>query len=356
MRTSPFTLLVCIVFSFLSINAQASQSDDFINVVVNPSTVSAQGGIAVGDNEVDEAESFTGPVFAQAAARRYGAARSYAATPVSRPVVKCKPPVCPVGVQCGPKPPPPCILPRRMMGQWEFGVQAFFATTSGTVRSPALVFGLPATEIDFSNDLALPVHQVLWEFKGKYQFRPSWGLFYSIMPIHLDATNTAPRTLYIKQSIIPQGTLMKTNWDFVYQRVGILYQPYFGCNANVSIYASWLFNDQKLDLSSSICGGKCSTVNRTRNMAMTGIGIEKCIRTLCNGATLTCDSRVDIGFLDGAFVLDVEPGMRFSIPLNCGRWGYVRGGYRYLSFTEDRNDLRMDTVFQGGYAEMGIMF
>jgi hypothetical protein len=243
-----------------------------------------------------------------------------------------------------------------MMGQWEFGIQAFFATTSGTVQSPALVFGIPATEIDFSNDLALPVHDVLWEYKGKFQFRPNWGVFYSIMPIHLEANHIAPRTLYIGQTIIPQGFAIKTNWDFIYQRVGLLYQPIFGCNTNVSIYASWAFNDQQFRLSSGICGGRCTTVDRTRNMVMTGIGIEKCIRTLCNGATLSCDSRVDIGFLDGVFALDVEPGMRFSIPLNCGRWGYVRGGYRYLNFKEDRDDLRLDTVMQGGYAEMGIVF
>jgi hypothetical protein len=243
-----------------------------------------------------------------------------------------------------------------MMGQWEFGVQAFFATIDGTVQSPSLVFGLPASEIDFDSDLALPVHQTLWEYKGQYQFRPSWAISYSIMPIHLEATNIAPRTLYIGQIIIPQGTTMKTNWDFVYQRVGLVYQPIFSCNATVSISASWLYNDQKFQLSSTVCAGKCAIVDRTRQMAMTGIGIQKCIRTLCNGATLSCDSRVDIGFLDGAFALDVEPGMRFSIPLNCGRWGYVRGGYRYLNFKEDRDDLRLDTVMQGGYAEMGLIF
>ncbi|MBI4963533.1 MAG: hypothetical protein HY913_09680 [Desulfomonile tiedjei] len=349
MRRNPCTLLVCIAFSLLSLNALASQSDKSINVIISPSTVTAQGGIPAEYNG-------DGPVFTQASARRHPAARTYAPAPLSKPVVKCKPPACPVGVPCGPKPAPPCILPKRMMGQWEFGIQAFFATTGGTVQSPALVFGLPASEVDFDTDLGLPVHQILWEYKGKFQFRPSWAVFYSIMPIHLEANNIAPRTLYIGQQTIIQGAPIKTTWDFVYQRVGLVYQPYFGCNTNVSISASWVFNDQQFKLGNGICAGSCATVNRTRNMVMTGIGIEKCIRTLCNGATLSCDSKVDIGFLDGVFALDVEPGMRFSIPLNCGRWGYIRGGYRYLNFKEDRDDLRLDTVMQGGYAEMGLIF
>jgi hypothetical protein len=356
MRRNPFTLLVCIAFLLLSLNASASQSENSIRVIIKPLTGTAQGAIPPLYSADPSADGIGGPVFTQAAARGYYAPRPYRPLRPTRPIVKCKPPACPVGVPCAPKLAPPCILPRRMMGQWEFGIQAFFATIGGTVQSPATVFGIPASEIDFSSDLALPVHQVLWEYKGKFQFRPSWGVFYSIMPIHLEANNIAPRTLYIGQTIIPQGTAIKTNWDFVYQRVGLLYQPIFGCNANVSIYASWAFNDQQFRLSSGICAGRCSTVDRTRNMVMTGIGIEKCIRTLCNGATLSCDSRVDIGFLDGVFALDVEPGMRFSVPLNCGRWGYLRGGYRYLNFKEDRDDLRLDTVMQGGYAEMGIIF
>ena len=91
-------------------------------------------------------------------------------------------------------------------------------------------------------------------------------------------------------------------------------------------------------------------------MLMSGINLRKCIRTLCNGGTLACDSEFSIGYLDNTLVLDIEPGMRFSVPLNCGRWGFVKGGYRWLSFNENRNDLQMNLYLEGAYVEAGLMF
>jgi len=217
--------------------------------------------------------------------------------------------------------------------------------------------GIPASTISLDNDLGLDEHHVLWEYSGKCQFRPSWAFFYSIMPIHMDATHIAEHTLYIGHLVIPAGTSMKTNWDFVYQKVGLLYQPVFNCSSVVSIRAGWLFNDQKLTIGGGACPfNRCATVDRTRNMVFSGIEVERCIRTMCNGGTLSCDSLVDLGWLDNTFVVDVQAGLRYSVPLNCSRWGYAKGGYRYLNFDEDRNNLRWDTHLEGWFAEMGLIF
>jgi hypothetical protein len=48
--------------------------------------------------------------------------------------------------------------------------------------------------------------------------------------------------------------------------------------------------------------------------------------------------------------------LRFSVPLNSGRWGFVRGGYRLLNFYENRTDLKMDVNMEGGFAEAGLIF
>jgi len=236
------------------------------------------------------------------------------------------------------------------------GVQTFFAKVGGTVRYPALVLGLPASTIDFDNDLGLDTHKVLLEYSAKCQFRPSWAFFYSIMPIHMDVYRHTQNTLYFGRYAIPPGAVIKTNWDFIYQRVGILYQPVFNCSSVVSIRAGWLFNDQKIQTGTNVCAGACATVNRTRNMVLSGIEVEKCKRTMCNGGTLSCDSLVDFGYVDGTFVVDVQAGFRYSVPLNCSRWGYAKGGYRYLNFQEDRNDLRLDTHLEGWFAELGLIF
>jgi hypothetical protein len=244
-----------------------------------------------------------------------------------------------------------------LAGQWELSIQTFFARVGGTVRYPATVLGIQASTISIDDELGLDDNHVLLEYSGKCQFRPNWAFLYSIMPIQLDATRIAENTLYIGHMVIPAGSRITTNWDFVYQKVGILYQPIFNCSAVVSIRAGWLFNDQKLQIGGGACAfNSCSRVDRTRNMVFSGIEVEKCIRTMCNGGTLSCDNLCDIGYLDGTFVVDAQAGMRYSVPLNCSRWGYVKGGYRYLSFQEDRDDLRWDTNLQGWFAEAGLIF
>jgi hypothetical protein len=44
------------------------------------------------------------------------------------------------------------------------------------------------------------------------------------------------------------------------------------------------------------------------------------------------------------------------VPMNCGRWGFARGGYRLINFTENRNDLRLDIGLEGGFVEGGLIF
>ncbi len=208
-----------------------------------------------------------------------------------------------------------------------------------------------------NDDLGIPSHQTLLEYSAYYQIRPSWAVFYSVMPISLEGTTIPNRTIYFGQIPIPAFIPVNTKWDFLYQRVGLIYQPILTCNASVSIYNSWLFNDQRLRVNNSVCPlSSCTALDRTRNMVMSGINIQKCIRTMCNGGTLSCDNRVGIGYLDGTFALDVQAGFRFSVPMNCGRWGFARGGYRLINFTENRTDLRLDTTLEGGFVEGGLIF
>jgi hypothetical protein len=71
---------------------------------------------------------------------------------------------------------------------------------------------------------------------------------------------------------------------------------------------------------------------------------------------LSCDNRIGLAFLDGTFGYDLQAGFRFSVPMNCGRWGFARGGYRLIQFQEDRDDLRMDHTLEGWFGELGLIF
>lgn len=350
MRRCPCTLLVCFVFLAMCQTSSFAQPQNFINVIVKPNTLMTNVTGPSRDTDMSDDPDSVGYVLASA---RYRPALSY--KPLGKPITKCVPQTAP-GLCVPVKPTPPCILPRRFPGQFELAVQVFFASVRGTLQAGPGFGLIPATEMDFSYDLGLPIHNTLLEYSAWYQFRPNWAAYYSIMPISLEGNQIAPRTLYYRGLIIPAGTRVNTKWEFIYQRVGLSYQAISNCNAVLSIYGSWLFSDQSVKVNNEICGGQCRITNRTRNMVMTGVGLQKCIRTMCNGATLSCDTKASVGWLDNTFALDVQTGLQFSVPMNAGRWGFARGGYRLLNFNEDRNDLRLDSSFEGGFVEAGLIF
>lgn len=357
MRKCPYTVLVCFAFLAVFQTSFAAPPDNFINVIVRPDTLTTNFTNTSADTDTSEDP---GSAKYALASGRYRSAPVYRAPtyrPFAKPITKCLPPPVLAPAMCAPvQLKPPCILPRRFAGQFEAAVQVFFATVSGTMKAGPGIGGIPPTEVDFSDDLGLPVHKALLEYSAWCQFRPHWAVYYSIMPISLEGDQTLQRTIIYRGLVLPLGTRVHTKWDFTYQRVGLVYQAISNCNTELSVYGSWLFNDQKESVKSGICGGTTCTVDRTRHMVMAGVGFKKCIRTMCSGATLSCDNRVNLGFLDNTFALDVQTGLQFSVPMNAGRWGFARGGYRLLNLNEDRDDLKLDSSFEGGFVEAGLIF
>ncbi len=351
MRRCPCTLLVWFVFSIFCFASSTQAAGDYLNVVVQPDTLSPLNSYSLGA----DSQSAMQPVAVPASAFSYGAPLR-APTKEGKAITKCAPQPAVFQQPYCPPPLPGCILPKRLPGQFELGTQVFWAKTRGVVRWPATVMGMATSDADPHSDLGLPIHNVFLEYSGKFQFRPTWAVFYSIMPIQLEGNATTPRTIYYGGLFYPAGSRVNTKWDFVYQKVALLYQPILTCNASLSIYAGWMFNDQKLSLKSGVCGGQCCTLNRTRNTVVTGAELQKCIKTMCNGATLSCDSRADLTFVDDTFGYDVQAGLRFSVPMGANRWGYAKGGYRLLNLNEDRNDLRLDLSMEGGFVEGGLLF
>ncbi|MDQ7783843.1 MAG: hypothetical protein RDU20_13250 [Desulfomonilaceae bacterium] len=346
MRRRPRTVLVCLVFLYIAFPLIAVSADrDALHVIVNPTPqhaatappIVARQGLF--DTTRDEA------MFQTAAYAPPLHSRGTSFYP-NKPVTKCKTAMCPVvPVPTGPS----CTLPQRRWRQWELSAQTFYARVRGKLSWVDPWSGFVHPDLDFNDGMGLPGHEWLMEYSARYQFRPHWSCFYSIMPFEMNERFQNPNF---------PGIVFHTKWEHVYQRVGIMYQPIVTCNASVSIYNTWLFMDQKFSLNSGSHCARNSTirVDRTRHMIMSGIELQKCVRTLCNGGTLSCDARVGLGYLDDTFGLDVQAGFRFSVPMNCGRWGYARGGYRLVEFKEDRNDLRMDHSLEGWFAELGLIF
>ncbi len=342
MRIKHHMLLLCLVFIALYNTAGASKNS-FINVIVNQHSPHQEPKLAYSSYESNSDPDLYPRLLKATALSGY--AHPYATSTPGSPktICKVKAPTCtPLGV-CAPPIKKPCILPGRECGQWELAVQAFFARVRGRVSWPY------HPTIDFNDDLGLDSHKTLFEYSARYQFRPRWAIIYSIMPIEMEANYINPRF---------PGMTFKSKWENIYQRVGLLFEPIKSCSGSIAIYNAWVFNEQKLTThtGSHCVASRTTKIDRTRNMVMSGIEIQRCITTKCNGGSLSCDTRVGIAYLDGTFGLDVQTGLRYSIPMNCGRWGYARGGYRLLDFKEDRVDYRIDTYLDGWFVELGLVF
>ncbi len=354
MIRSTVTLLVCLVFIILSAFA-VSANNNFIQVNIDP----------YGTSGVDDRMSPLDPSSVDLPTPQGLLTNAVGSSPPevvqagygTRPVSKVKSPaLCPPGVNCGPAPDPVCILPKRFPRQWELSAQAFYARVRGTVQWPGMVLGLPTTQLDLNDDLGVPAHAWLWEFSAYYQLTPSWAVFYTIMPTNLSSVFRTTRTITFGNWTYPAGTQLYSNWDNYYQRVGLQYTAINSCNARVSVYGSWFANVQRTSLTSGYCGGTCCTVDRTRNMVMTGLEFQKCIDNKCNGGALSCDTKAGVAWLDGTWGFDVQAGLRYAVPMGANRWGYAKGGYRIINLYEDRYDLQMDSSLNGAFAELGIVF
>lgn len=362
MRNNPRMPLVCLAFVIIIFGAVSAAGSDTINVQINPPQVLPPIR-AVFDPAGEE-----NPEYVPAAARlRFGPRAQQMVPPVvpaypGKPISKCSPTFCPPPPVCQPAAcgPPPCILPSRKWGQIELFTQVFFPRIKGTVRWPTAVTSalgpFVTTDIDLNDDLGIPEHKALLEYHARCQIRPHWAIYYSIMPITLEGNKTLTRDIAYGIWVYTAGTRINTKWNFTYQRVALAYQPIDNCNARLSIYGGWVFDEQWLHLKSNICNGQGSTIYRTRHQVVSGIDFQRCIRTTCNGATLSCDNRFGISYLDNTLGIDVQSGLQFSVPMNSGRWGFARGGYRWLNFHESRNDLRLEVNMVGGFVEAGLIF
>ncbi len=364
MRRRPDIVLVCLAIIFILATRSEAAGRQFIDVVVNPAksprsiTVNIVPNLG---NPVQATSSSSVPeldkiVYRPASAIPWQQPAERGLSRFAKPIQKCRPPVSKCGpVSCA-EPCLDCILPIRTTGQWELETQLIWARVKGTVSWVAPNTGLYPSEVDFNTDLGIPDYQPLLEYTARYQLAPSWALHYSVMTADMGDSHVPDRTFNFGQWVYSASICLRPRWNFFYQRVGLIYQPVVTPYAIVSIYSYWTYNDQKLQVNANICGGRSNTVDRTRNMVMSGIEIQKCIVTLPSGGTFSCDNRVGIGYLDDTFALDLLFGLQFSVPMNAGRWGYGKCGFRSIDFKEKSDRLRLDSSMAGGFVEMGLIF
>jgi len=273
-------------------------------------------------------------------------------------IVKCRPPEGYVAGTVLDRIGWECVLPVVRHKGWELSAEALYARTKGKVRFIRGTFftGLDGLrDVDMNSDMGLPEHQWIGSFSAGYRFNPVWSLRYSIMPLVMDDTGTTGRTFTFGNNSHFAATNTKVKWERLYQRIGLSYDPIRTVSSRISLFGDYVRINDKLSVIQPGCCG--DVMDTDLNMAMAGLEIEKCLKTsrLCN--TLSVECKAGVAFGDDAIGADISTGLKYSIVMNSGRWGYVKGGYRVVTYKKKSSDFHLiDTELAGGFVQMGFVF
>jgi hypothetical protein len=261
-----------------------------------------------------------------------------------------------------------CFLPTPRVGQWQIGVQAIFANIRAQVQWPPNStnwgWGWGYSEwTDFANNLGLPAHQVIPEVNAKYQFRCNWALQYTGLGTEIKGGKWVDNWFIFgfqggggSPQLWSPGQQVQSRWQYSYQKVGLVYDAVKNCKASISLFGGWAHADSRIDANCFNCGNWQSTLSKSIDTAAVGLELQKCMTTAPNGGTFSCEAKAVGMFGDDAAGVDVQVGGRYSIPVNCGRWGYMKGGYRLIDLKKSQNDFAIKTALDGGFVEMGFIF
>lgn len=254
----------------------------------------------------------------------------------------------------------PCCLPKPKTRGWEMSGEVIFARTKGKIRFNRGQYwggwyGNRSPDLDLNSNLGLPDHNPVASMAVAYRFRPNWSVRYSLMPMELTGSGGE----LLNQAYYGQGLGVK--WQRLYHRVGLAYDPVRTYRARISIFGDYVRVDEKISGIRGACAtcpiGAGDTYDHSLNMGMAGLEFERCLKATRWGKYLSCECRAGIAFLDKAFGSDIATGLKCTIPMGKGRWGYVGGGYRFVTFKKGYSDVeQIDTAIEGGYLKMGIIF
>jgi hypothetical protein len=358
LRRIPTTPLVCLAVFLSTILAVsvsvAAGPDDSLEMLLKPSQMAPAPVPAASKGKVKATKA---PSYG---AIMPGAFQSW--PPIPQGISKVKTAWCPpipytFGAQC--------FLPTPKPRQWDISVGAIYARTRGMVSWPRYSVYFNAwwgweNRADLNDDLGLPAHKWLPIVDARYQFKPNWAIVYSGIFGELTGGNPYVTNQFIfgpsTTGFFAYGQAIMTKWQHGYQTLGLAYDAVKNCQSQLSVFGGWMHTDDKIDLSCVYCGYYTSTFSKSADAAIVGLEMKRCIKSTNNGGTLSLDCKAAGMFLDDVEGWDLQAGGRYSIPLNCGRWGYVKAGYRYVEVKKTQWDWRFNATTEGGYVEGGFIF
>ncbi len=249
-----------------------------------------------------------------------------------------------------------CFLPAPAKGQFLIGPEIMFARLRGEARRGATLTGLESTTANFDDNLGFSKGgHTLWSINALYQFRPRLAVTYSFMPISLETTGTSLTGFQLGGQAFTAGARVRSKWERYIHRAGLNFNVSRRTNASTSLFAQWLYLQDRLSVRDIAGTSPGVTWDDDKNLAVLGIRFDKCLRNF-RGNTLALNVVGGVAFLDDSMGYEAEAGLSYLIPIKKGRFGFVKGGYKY-SHLKKETDLEMfGTTLDGAYLQLGFLF
>ncbi len=250
-----------------------------------------------------------------------------------------------------------CCLPTTAQRQFEAGPRAWFARVQGQVSKGGRIvsFETPSV-IDFDDHLGISKSgNVIWSVDARYQFLPRWGLRYSFTPFTTEATKQGTETFTFMGQSFTTGTAIRSRWDRYEHRAGLSFDVTRSANSVTRAYADWLYIQDKLTLRQALGATPSLSWDDDKSLAVLGLELNKCLRNF-RGNTLALNCKAGVAFLDDHNGYELEAGLSYIIPIRAGRFGFLKGGYRYAHLKKDRDYELFKTTMDGAFVQAGFIF
>lgn len=257
---------------------------------------------------------------------------------------------------------PAAVLPRIGWRQFNLSAKLWNSKlNSTTIKWGTDMVGGPGTELDFYNNLGFGQYKYIAEYEGRFQIRPNWGIRFSFMPLRY-RDNSFPWVLksntpwvpgfYFGNTYYPPFINTLTKWDRNIYRWDLVYDWYQRCHAVSSVFAGYALYDDKLTISNYY---QSRTRSSGWSLAFAGLSFERVIRNL-GTSTASTQCKWSLQFCEGYFGWDGYAATRITVPMECGRFGYIEVGWRWMVLNRDYPTNTDKTSMDGLAGAMGFVF
>ncbi len=249
-----------------------------------------------------------------------------------------------------------CYLPVPAKGQFVLGTRFTFMRLHGDVRHGRGAAGVPASLVNFDDHLGLAKkNHTVWSINAHYQFQPRWGIRYSFTPMQLEASHLPATTFTFGGQTFQGNERIRSKWEQYGHSLGLAFDVQHSANSVTTVLAEWRFIQERLTIGSTVGRVPSTTLDDDKSLAFLGLEFNKCLKNY-RGSTLALTCMGGITFLDDHIGYDAEAALSYLIPIKRGRFGFVKGGYRYAQLRKDKGLEMVNTKTDGAFMEIGFLF